>query len=201
MTALSTRDTTARGPGNVRAWSAKELYRLLDLGFFNEQRVELIEGEIIEMAAQSNLHAQSITLTSEALNDAFGKRFWVRVQMSLDLSPYSVPDPDIAVVSGSVRENAGRANPTSALLIVEVSETTLPYDRNRKGSLYAQAGIADYWIVNLEKRFLEVHRNPTPDGTKDFGFGYANVQYLEPGDEIAPLALPQRRIMVASLLP
>src|SRR4051794_14423293 len=100
----------ATHPGNaaaldqprLRVWSAAELYRLLDLGFFTNQRVELIEGEILEMAAQSNHHAQSIALTSDALSTAFGRNFWVRVQMSLDLSPYSVPDPDIAVIGGSV---------------------------------------------------------------------------------------------------
>jgi Uma2 family endonuclease len=201
MTVLSARDKMERGPGKARPWSAQELYRLLDLGFFNEQSVELIEGEIIEMAAQSNLHAQSITLTADALSGAFGKRFWVRVQMSLDLSPYSVLDPDIAVIAGSVRDNAGRNNPTTALLVVEVSETTLAYDRNRKGSLYARAGIADYWIVNLDKRLLEVYREPAPDEVKDFGFGYQNVRYLEATDEIAPLAFPQARLKVADLLP
>jgi Uma2 family endonuclease len=113
----------------------------------------------------------------------------------------SVPDPDVAVIAGSIRENAGRANPKSALLIVEVSESSLAYDRNRKGSLYARAGIADYWIVNLEKRFLEVHRNPVPDEAAAFGFRYQDVEFLEPPDEIAPLALPQARIKIADLLP
>ena len=121
--------------------------------------------------------------------------------MTLDLSPHSVPDPDLAVVPGSIRDNAGRDNPKSALLIVEVSETTVLHDRKRKGSLYARAGIADYWIINLEKQFLEVYRNPGPDETQDFGFGYQEVKYLEPIDIISPLAQPEARIKVADLLP
>jgi Uma2 family endonuclease len=208
MTALLTQDKVGTDPGNdfltqprPRPWSAEELYRLLSLGFFDGQRVELIEGEILQMASQSNWHAQSITLTRDVLAGLFGNNHWVRVQMSLDLTLMSVPDPDIAVISGSVRDNAGRDNPKSALLIVEVSETTLVHDRKRKASLYAKARIMDYWIVNLEKRFLEVYRNPVADQTKEFGFGYQDVQYLEPTDEISPLAMPQGRIKVADLLP
>jgi Uma2 family endonuclease len=209
MTSFWTQDKVATYPDNgapldqrrPRRWSKEELYRLLSLGFFEGQRVELIEGEILQTPSPSNWQAQSITLTAAALNTAFGKEFWVRIQASLDLSPYSVLDPDIAVIAGGVREHVGRANPTSALLVVEVSETTLTYDRNRKGSLYARSGIADYWIVNLDKRFLEVYRNPLPDETRDFGYNYKDAEYLEPTDEVAPLALPQARIKVADLLP
>src|SRR5438270_803743 len=86
-----------------RLWTAKEMYRLLDLGFFNGQRVELIEGEIFVMASQKNFHAMGITLTEDALRAAFGPGYWVRVQMSLDLTPHSVPDPDLAVVAGNIR--------------------------------------------------------------------------------------------------
>src|SRR5947209_5201576 len=108
-----------------RRWSREEFYRLLDLGFFDEQRVELIGGEILLMPAQKNFHALGITLTEDALRAAFGPGYWVRVQMSLDLTPHSVPDPDLAVIAGSVRDHLGDVdNPTTALLIVEVSETT-----------------------------------------------------------------------------
>lgn len=185
----------------IKRWTADEVYRLLELGFFTGQRVELLGGEILEMAAQSNLHAQSIGLTDEALRRAFGPNYWVRVQMSLDLSPDSVPDPDLVVISGSIRDNAGRKNPTSALLIVEVSETTLWHDRNHKGSLYASVGINDYWIVNVDKRWLEVHRNPVVDQTKVFKFAYKDIAFLEPSDSVSPLAMPQASIKVADLLP
>src|SRR5262245_51116928 len=108
-----------------RRWTAEEFYRLLDLGFFNGQRVELIEGEIILMPAQKNYHAMWIKLVEDSLIPVFGPGHWVRVQMSLDLTPYSVPDPDVAVVSGGVRSHDPAHNPTTALLVVEVSDTTL----------------------------------------------------------------------------
>src|SRR5262245_57260870 len=118
------RVSAASGPQS-RRWSAKEFYRLLDEGYFLDQRVELLEGEIIEMGAQRNLHALGIGLADDELRRGFGANYWVRVQMSLDLTPYSVLDPDLAVIAGSKRQNATAANPKGALLIVEVSVTTL----------------------------------------------------------------------------
>lgn len=187
-------------PSPVR-WTREQYYQMSEMGFFLEHRVQLIEGEIIEMPAQKNLHAMAITLTEDALRAAFGLNHWVRVQMTLDLSPTSAPDPDLAVVPGTVRSHAGSANPTTASLIVEVSETTLAYDRRHKASLYARAGIAEYWIVNLVGRQLEVHRGPVADAAQLFGFGYANWTILDPGDAVAPLAAPNARVAVADLLP
>ena len=184
-----------------RLWTREEYYRLLDLGFFDDQRVELIEGVVVQMPAQKNYHAMSISLAHDALRAAFGPGYWVRVQASLDLSPYSVPDPDLAVVKGDPRTHKTPDNPTTALLLVEVSETTLRHDRRVKGSLYARAGIADYWIINLVDWELEVYRNPVPDSRQHFDFGYADVIALPATDHVAPLAAPQSRIAVADLLP
>jgi Uma2 family endonuclease len=125
----------------------------------------------------------------------------VRVQASLDLTPNSVPDPDLAVVAGAPRTHNTNTNPTSALLIVEVSLTTLGLDRRRKGSLYARAGIADYWIVNLVDHQLEVRRSPVRDSNQRYGFGYADLTVLGPADHATPMAAPQARIAVADLLP
>lgn len=194
------RVSTSTGP-KTRRWSAEEFYRLLDEGYFLGQRVELLEGEIIEMAAQKNWHALGITLTEDALRRVFGPKFWVRVQMSLDLTPYSVLDPDLAVIPGSPRQNATVSNPTTALLIVEVAESRLQYDRKWKGSLYATVGIADYWILNLKSRELEVYRRPMPDTKSCFGFSYADAEYLSAKQRIAPLAKPKAKIRVADLLP
>jgi Uma2 family endonuclease len=185
-----------------RLWTAEEFYRLVELNFFIDQRVELIGGEILQMAAQLNPHSLAITLTEDAMRKAFGPNHWVRVQMSLDLSPLSVPDPDIAVVPGAPRQYAGRrSNPTSALLIAEISETSLTYDLNRKASLYAASGIKDYWVVDLVHRQLEVHRRPKPNSKQPFGWLYDQVQILDPSDRIAPLASPKAKITVADLLP
>jgi Uma2 family endonuclease len=121
--------------------------------------------------------------------------------MSLDLSPLSVPDPDLAVIAGAIGTHRTANNPTTALLIVEVSETTLSYDRKTKASLYAASGISDYWILNLVDRQLEVYRDLVPDATQPFGFRYANVTILHAGDVVSPRALPGATVAVADLLP
>jgi Uma2 family endonuclease len=184
----------------LRRFTRDEYYQLLDAGLFQEQRVELIDGVIVQMAAQKNLHAAGVTLTADAIRAAFGAGYWVRVQSSLDISPHSVPDPDIAVVKGSPKHCAA-SNPTSALLVVEVSDSTLRYDSNEKASLYACSGIADYWIVNLVDRWLEIRRDPIPDPSQHFGFAYLNVTCLQPHEFASPLASPGMRLLVDDLLP
>jgi Uma2 family endonuclease len=184
-----------------RLWTLEEYYRLSELGFFQDQRVELIGGEIIQMAAQKNPHSMGIGLAEDTLKAAFGPGYWVRAQMSLDLSPHSVPDPDVAVVAGSLRSYAGKPVPTTALLIVEVGFATLRYDRGRKGSLYASCGIADHWVLNVLDNQLEVYRDPVPDSTEDFGYRYRTRLFLEATDVVSPLAAPNATIAVADLLP
>jgi Uma2 family endonuclease len=186
-------------PKPVR-WTREQYIEMSELGFFIGRRVELIGGEILEMAAQHDIHLASIDLTRNALQVAFGAGYWVRAQGSLDLSPHGIPDPDIAVILGSPH-GAGHTIPTSALLVVEVSNRTLSYDRIAKTSLYAAGSIADYWIVNLVDRQLEVHRNPVADPSKLFGFGYSSRTILDPSDAIAPLAAPHTPVAVTSLLP
>lgn len=182
------------------AWTRDEFYRLVETGIFGDRRVELIDGEIIQMAAQKNFHLASVTLTADAVGAAFGAGYWPRIQGTLDLSPVFVPDPDVAVIKGSPRGCAAQ-NPTSALLIVEVSDTTLNYDRNVKGPLFAQAGIADYWIVNLVDRELEVYRDLQPDPAKPGKFLYADVKILGLQEELSPLAAPAGKVKVADLFP
>ena len=121
--------------------------------------------------------------------------------MSIDLSPHSVPDPDIAVIVGGMRSHRGTNNPTSALLLVEVSVTTLRYDRRVKTSLYAASGIADYWILNVVDGQLEVYRDPVPDTNARFGWAYASRSDLLPGATVSPLALPGASIAIVDLLP
>ncbi len=184
----------------TRHWTREEYFQMLDLGWFDGHRVELIGGEVLEMAAQFDLHAAAVDDTADALILVFGAGYWVRRQASLDLSPYGVPDPDVSVVTGS-RRQAARTIQTKALLVVEASDSSLSYDRNAKGSLYAAAGILDYWIVNLVHRQLEVYRNPMVDNTALHGFAYADKAILIPGDFVNPLALPGASIAVADLLP
>ena len=192
-------DPTITDPRPHR-WTREEFLQMIDLGWFPDKRVELINGEIVEMASQYDLHLAAITACQDALRQVFGTGYWVRVQGSLDLSPHGIPDPDIAVTTGSYR-GATKTIAKSALLVVEVSESTLPYDRNSKAPLYAAGGIADYWIVNLVQRQLEVYRDPVADSTQLFGFRYNSRTILDPVDVVSPLAAPQAQITVADLLP
>lgn len=179
----------------------EEYLRLSEQGHFQDRRVELLGGEIVEMPAQKNLHTLGITLVGDALRVAFGPNFWVRNQATLDLGPLAVPDPDLAVVAGAPRSHNPAAIPTTALLVVEVSETSLAHDQQYKGSLYAASGIQDYWVLNLIDDRLEVYRTPQADPTQAYGFAYARVVILGPADVVTPLALPAARIPVVDLLP
>ncbi len=118
----------------ARRWSREEYYRLMDLGCFLGQNVELIRGEIIEMAKQNLGHYAVIDKAGKCLEKAaFGPGFWLRTQAPLALEQDSAPNPDIAVVSGS-REDYLDHQPATALLVTEVSDSTLRYDRRTKGS-------------------------------------------------------------------
>lgn len=191
---------TANPPTTYRKLTAAEFFRLAEAGVFRDRRVELIGGEVVEMAAQGTRHTAAIHLVQRRLETAFGPGYWVRAQGTLDLSPHSMPDPDIAVVPGDPAR-PGTGIPTTALLIVEVSDTTLSHDRNRKASLYAAAGIADYWILNLTADTLEVRRDPQPDATQPFGHGYATLTTHGPADAVAPLAGAGAAVRVADVLP
>jgi Uma2 family endonuclease len=194
------RQTTTDEPRPYR-WSRDEYFKMSELGWFDGRRVELIGGEVIEMPAQFDVHLAAITLTQAALGLAFGPAYWVRNQGTLDLSPHGVPDPDLAVIRGSPKGRTGHTIPTSALLVVEVSESSLRYDRREKGSMYAAAGIADYWIVNLVQKQLEIYRRPVADSAETFGFRYSTRKILDPGDAVAPLAARKARVAVADLFP
>jgi Uma2 family endonuclease len=183
----------------VHRWTQAEFHQLVDQGWFLDQRVELIGGELLEMPGPGNLHCISNECVATALRGVFGRGFWVRVQMPLDCGTYSEPIPDVAVVSGEPRTHTD--HPTAALLVVEVSDSTLTFDQTQKASLYAAQGMTDYWIVNLVDRRLEVHRDSVPDPAEPFGHRYQNVTHLLPTDTVTPLAAPQASLAVADLLP
>ena len=183
----------------ARRWTREEFYRLAEIGFFRGQRAELIEGEIMVLSPQKAEHFTTTDRVSELLRNAFGTGYHVRMQGPLELGPHSEPEPDVAVVVGT-RDQYAKRHPTTAALIVEVSDTTLLSDRTRKASLYARAGIADYWIVNLVDRRLEVRRTPIADATQVYGHGYAALTELVAPATISPLALPDIAIPVAALI-
>jgi Uma2 family endonuclease len=184
----------------ARRFTKAEYYRMGEQGFFLGQRVELIEGRLMVHSPQNAPHATGVYLALTCLQQVFGAGYLVRSQFPLDLGQTTEPEPDTAVVSGQARDFA-QAHPTSAVLIVEVSDTTLSYDRRRKGSLYARAGILDYWIVNIADRQVEVYRDPMPDAKELYGHRYASRTDVQVGGSVSPLAAPTGSVAVADLMP
>jgi Uma2 family endonuclease len=170
-------------------------------GFFRpDERVELLDGKILTMAPQGSAHATAIHLAAKALAAAFGPGFHVRIQVPLVLGEFSEPEPDVAVVQGSERDYLG-AHPSTALLVVEVSDATLEHHRKRKGRLYARSGIPEYWIVNLIDGRLEVFRNTVRRAGAPPNWAYGSVTHHARGESIAPLGMSRAQVAVRDLLP
>jgi Uma2 family endonuclease len=199
---------TTKSPSNVqetvalRLWTRDEYESLIEHGIFGpEDHVELIGGAIVEMTPQKGPHAMAVGFGQDALLRVIGEQFHLRVQLPLSLGADSQPEPDLAVIPGRRRDFRSEGHPRSAALIVEVSDTTLTFDRERKGSLYARAGIPEFWILNLQLQLLEVYRDPAPDPTAPFGYAYRQRLSYGPDDRVSPAAIPGAEILVADLLP
>jgi Uma2 family endonuclease len=185
----------------TRRFSRIEYEKLIDLGFFQPgDPIELIGGELMVAEPQSAGHYTAIAKTAKALEAAFGPGWNVRPQGPIGLDEESEPEPDVAVVPGSL-DDYGSAHPSRPVLTVEVAESSLPIDRRHKGSLYARAGLTDYWVVNLVDRVLEVYREPVADSAAPFGWRYGRAEVLGADARVAPLAAPAASIPVARLLP
>ncbi len=194
---METAERTATQP-RPYLWTKPQYHALGDMGWFQDARVELVDGEIIQMSPISAPHWTAVALASETLRTIFADGYLVMVQNAFDGGPRSEPEPDIAVLRGKPRDFA-QSLPSAAALIVEVSLTTLAYDRTRKAALYARAEIADYWIINLSVGQVEVHRNPVT--LAEDAFGYADLTVCHSGQTISPLAMPNAVVAVADLLP
>ncbi len=170
---------------------------MAESGLFDGKRVELVNGEILELPPMNDAHAQAIQLTTYALLAAFSPpAATVRVQLPMRLGE-SRPLPDFAVVTGSPREV--NRHPDSALLVIEVSDTTLEFDRTDKASLYARHSVSDYWIMNVPGRCVEVFRSPM--GADNGDPRYGDVRVYSATESISPLAAPQAVIPMRDLLP
>ena len=183
----------------VFRFTINQFYKLDELGFFEDRRVELIEGVIYEMTLPP-AHSTASRLAVEVLRAIFAAGWVVSEGQPLDTGRRSLLEPDVTVVAGSVRDFA-EVHPTTAALVIEVSNTTLRKDRTIKAHHYAQAGLPDYWIVNLVDRQLEVHRDPGSDPSRRGRFRYAEVTIVPESGSMAPLAAPGSPIAVAALLP
>ncbi len=181
-------------------YTVEEYYRMTEMGFFDGKRVELIEGEVFEMSAMGRPHVWAVKRTAKLLEGIFEPGWFVQTQAPLRFGRRSEPEPDVAVVKGEM-EDYPTEHPTTADLVIEVSDKTLYYDRKKKASLYAKAGIQDYWILNLKKDQLEIFRRPIPDADAKYGFKYADMRIVVEGESASPLVKPDAAIAVAEMLP
>lgn len=182
--------------GDDPGFSVPGYFDLVERGLIGQDdHVELLEGLVVASPPQNPLHA-SVTMSVEAaLRRAIGDRASLRIQMPLLAGPRSVPEPDIAVVSGTARDYRDR-HPDRALLVVEIADTSLPQDRLTKSRIYARAGVPEYWIVNLRERRLEIHVGPDPQRRL-----YTAVRTAGAADRVELSAFPGTSVAVADLVP
>jgi len=190
----ATSSTTDRHRVPVRFTVAK-FYRMARTGILNPiHRYELIEGEIIRVIPPGPEHCESVDTLADFLHRLLGDNYRVRSQNSVQLNNISEPLPDFAILKkraeGYRKKQPG---PADTLLLIEVSDSSLSYDKNRRAAVYAAAGIVEYWIVNLRKKCLHVMRKPSREG-------YQDVLTLERGDEVRALKVPELKVNVSRLL-
>lgn len=181
-------------------WTCKQFNDMGDVGALEGHSVILVDGEILDMPNPNPPHNSLVGIADYALKELFRPGYWVRVQMGLPTGLDTDPVPDLAVVVGSPRDFP-TTHPPTAVLIVEVSDTSLDYDTGPKSHLYAAAGIADYWVVDVNGGQLFVFRDPVADPAAPRGFRYNTTVTLARGQTVTPLAAPTAVVAVADLLP
>ena len=184
-------------PPNRIRWTRTQCEAIRDAGVLTG-RYELIDGEIISKMGQNPPHRIALVILREWLTAGFGGMH-VQVQSSIEVDAadpmHNEPEPDAAVTAEPATAYPdGHPGPADLLLVVEVSDTTLRFDRITKALLYARAGIHDYWVLDLVGRQLFVHRQLAADG-------YMEVIAYAAGERAAPLARPEVAVLVAELLP
>jgi Uma2 family endonuclease len=178
------------------ALTVERYFGLVEAGVLQaDDRVELLNGVVVSMAPIDPPHAASVNRTEYALRRVLADRAIIRTQSPFCAGEHSVPEPDVAVVAGSPGDY-DREHPRTALLLVEVSDSTLKQDRITKAAIYAAAGIPEYWIVNLRDDRVEVHRDPEPATGR-----YRAVTTHGRGEPLTLVALPGAIVNVGDLLP
>jgi len=187
-------------PLTLRRWKRVEYERLVDLGVFEGEPLELLGGQLVVAEPKGAYHSSGVSTAEYALRAVLPSGWIVRTQLPVSLDDESEPEPDLVVVPGRPADYR-HAHPERPALAVEVSDSSLSFDRQQKGSLYARAGVQDYWIVNLVDRVLEIYRDPGPDVSAPYGWRYRSVVTLTPPASVVPLAFANRPIAVVDLLP
>ena len=182
-------------PATKHRFTVSDYYRMGDAGVFPPgHRVELLEGEIIDMMPIGPFHSGVVNTLADYFSTQHNGRWLVTNQNPVRLNRHSEPQPDIVLVRrvpGNYRDR--HPAPRDVLLLIEVADSSLDYDRGDKLAAYGKAGIEEYWLVNLPEQCLEVYREPHYTG-------YASVVILKPGDTASPAAFPDVKLDLAELL-
>ena len=152
---------TIEAPCTVRPLRRAEYDRLIELGAFENEHIELLEGMLVPMSPQGHPHAAAIELLNELLVMALRGRASVRVQLPFVASDISEPEPDLAVVP---RDRQRKDHPSQAHLLIEIADSERPRQRERKLRIYARTGVPELWMINLPTRTVTVYRKPSGDG-------------------------------------
>lgn len=179
----------------VRRLSVQDYYRMVESGILQpDERVELLEGQIIQMAAKGTAHSAAVSRIEKLLRNRLGDRALLRFQDPVQLNNYSEPEPDVAVVQPdpSFYEDH-HPRPSEVFWLVEVSDSTLKFDREIKAPAYARSGIAEYWVLDVNVESLYVYRSPSQGG-------YRSETILSEKATIAPLAFPECVIAVREMV-
>jgi Uma2 family endonuclease len=181
-------------------WTVEDYFRMSEAGVLDDRRVELLNGEIIEVLAQANPHRLAITKGARLLLQHFPpESHWVVIQGTLILSKYSAPDPDLHVFD--VPQGTPDRKLPLPLFVIEISDSTYRKDSGPKLRAYAAAGIPDYWIVNIPQQQVEVYRSPVNSTGKKSGWHYEQRELLSRGNQISPLSRPDLSFPTEALLP
>ena len=184
-----------------KRFTLDEYHKLTEIGFFHEDdRIELIKGEIIEMAAKGTAHETCISKSLRELVRLLGDAATLRCQSPIILPDSSEPEPDFAILQNRPDDYlSAHPTPSDVLLVIEISDSTLKYDQEVKLSLYAEAGISDYWIFNLFDNQLESHSEPFQNSKGNFG--YQNRRIVLPNQVIALPCFPDLSLDLSRIFP
>lgn len=185
----------------AKRFTIDEYHRLIDLGFLTEDdRVELIRGEIMQMAAKGTPHTVCCSNLIGELAGLLASRATLRCQDPIILPSNSEPEPDF-VIAKKRSDNYLSAHPNASdiLLVIEIADSTLKYDQEVKSSLYAEAGIPDYWIFNLVKNHLETYSEPYQE--LQGGFGYSVQRIVLPNKVVALPCFPDLSLDLSKVFP
>lgn len=182
--------------GRRRRFTVDEYYKLAEAGILApDERVELLAGEIITMGPIGSKHAGSVTRFAEELSLRLGRRVTVRVQNPVRLSTGEEPEPDIAVLHRKDDGYAsGHPGPEDVILLIEVADSSVGFDRDHKLPMYALHGIPEVWLGDINARTVEVYDQP-------MAAGYARVRVFDAGETLSPGAVPDLEIPVSDVMP